>query len=154
MSLISGSCTNSHGWCIASKNFLFHRHSSRTQQSHSNHRTFFNYILDLVVFVNNKDFAGNLIATGSKRNIQLAKHVIFDGDTNKIVRVKRLDNQALFVKIVSERYIGEIDNITDPQYRLRLMKSCIYNHYTTVILEKYSMYTQHVNERIRWYYMK
>lgn len=107
-------------------------------------------IPDLVVFVNNKNFAKDLIATGSESNIRLAKHVIFDNDTHRTIQIKRIDQQALFVKVVLEKYMGEIDNMTDPQYRLRLMKSCIYNHYTALVLKKYSMYTQHVNERILW----
>lgn len=101
--------------------------------------------------MNNKNFSSDLIATGSQINTELAKHVIFENNTDLTIRVKRIDKQALFVKVVLGNYIGEINNLTDSQYRLRLMKSCTLNHYTTLVLKKYSMYTQHVNERIRWY---
>lgn len=107
---------------------------------------------DLVILVNNADFAKNLIETGSESNIRLAKHVIFDNDTvDSTIRVKRVDKQAVFVKVILKNYIGEINNNTDPDYRLRIMKSCILNQYTVVVLKKYSTYTQYVNERMRRY---
>lgn len=102
--------------------------------------------------MNTVDFAENLIETGDESNIQLAKHVIFDNDTtDSTIRLKRIDEQALFVKIILNNYIGEIDNMTDPDYRLRIMKSCILSHYTVVVFKKYSLYTQYFNEKIRLY---
>lgn len=106
---------------------------------------------DLVIYVNNGDFAKNLIATGSELNIQLAEHVIFDNDTiGSTIQIKRIGKQALFVKIILKNYIGEIDNKTDPLYTLRIMKSCILNQYTVVVLKKYSPYTRYLNEKMRW----
>lgn len=83
-------------------------------------------------------------------NIQLEKHVIFDNETiGSKIKVKRIDKQAVFVKIILGNYMGEIDGKTDPQHRLRIMKSCILNQYTVVVLKKYSTYTRLVNEKIR-----
>lgn len=107
-------------------------------------------LLDLVVLVNNVDFAKILIESGSESNIQLASHVIFDNDTiDPSIKVKQINKQAVFVKVILNNFIGEINNMTDPHYRLRIMKSCILNQYTVVVLKKHSSYTRYVNEKIR-----
>lgn len=57
--------------------------------------------------------------------------------------------KALFVKIITNRYITDISERTDPTYSLRIMKSCFLNYYSVVALKKYSCYTKYFNEKIR-----
>lgn len=82
--------------------------------------------------------------------IQLAKRIIPDNDTTESkVRVTENDNLGVFVKIISNKFITDVDEKTDPQYTLRIMKSCFLNYYSVVALRKYSTYTQYFNEKIR-----
>lgn len=82
--------------------------------------------------------------------IQLAKRIIPDNDTTESkVRVTENDNLGVFVKIISNKFITDVDEKTDPKYTLRIMKSCFLNYYSVVALRKHSTYTQYFNEKIR-----
>lgn len=59
------------------------------------------------------------------------------------------EKNALFVKIITNRYITDISDRTDPKYSLRIMKSCFLNYYSVVALKKHSCYTKYFNEKIR-----
>lgn len=58
---------------------------------------------------------------------------------------------AHFAKILSNDYLADISETTDPEYKLRLMKTCLFNHFTVVALQKCSSYTQYFREKIGMY---
>lgn len=59
------------------------------------------------------------------------------------------EEKALFVKIITNRFITDIDSRTDPTYSLRIMKNCFLNYYSVVAFKKHSSYTQYFDEKIR-----
>lgn len=97
-------------------------------------------------------FTKTLTESGVDNYIQLAKRIIPDNDTSESkVRVTQNSNLGVFVKIISNHFITDVDEKTDPNYTLRIMRSCFLSYYSVVALKKYSTYTQFFNEKIRMF---
>lgn len=61
------------------------------------------------------------------------------------------DNYAVFVKVNYNRFVTDIAAIFNESIKLRLMKSCFYNQYTTLVMPKHSPYKDYVNHKIKGY---
>lgn len=80
--------------------------------------------------------------------IKLSKRNIGENGTEAGRQAVESNKMAQFVKILSNDYLTEITVATDPDYKLRLMKTCFFNYYTVVALQKHSVYTQYFRTRI------
>lgn len=58
------------------------------------------------------------------------------------------DNYAVFVKVHYKLFVTDIAEIFNESVKLRLMKSCFYNQYSTLVLPKHSPYTKYVDNKI------
>lgn len=113
---------------------------------------FFTDLHWLVRGTSHVQFSKTLIESGVDNYIQLAKRIIPDNDTSESkVRVTKNGNLGVFVKIISNQFITDVDEKTDPNFTLRIMKSCFLSYYSVVALKKYSTYTQFFNEKIRMF---
>ncbi len=90
-------------------------------------------------------FAVTLNASGVTSLVQLSERAL----EKSTVGIDDGGNYALFVKIITNGYITDINEKTDPTYSLRIMKSCFLNYYSVVALKKYSSYTKVFNDKIR-----
>lgn len=61
------------------------------------------------------------------------------------------DHYAVFVNVNYNRFVTDIGEIFEESLKKRLMKSCFYNQYTTLVLPKHSPYTDYVNVKIERY---
>lgn len=89
--------------------------------------------------------ASTFNASGVPKFVQLSQRNFDKTSIDGIYNEKN----ALFVKIITNRYITDISNRTDPTYSLRIMKSCFLNYYSVIALKKHSCYTKYFNEKIR-----
>lgn len=89
--------------------------------------------------------------TGIDIYIQLSKRNIEENGTEVAKRAMETNKIAHFAKILSSDYLADITATTDPEYKLRLMKTCLFNHFTVVALQKCSPYTQFFREKIGMY---
>ncbi|XP_037052444.1 uncharacterized protein LOC119085982 [Bradysia coprophila] len=93
--------------------------------------------------------APTLKATGVTNLVRLSQRTI--DKNNATMDDSSNERNALFVKIITNRFITDVNENTDPTYSLRIMKSCFLNYYSVVAFKKYSGYTKYFNEKIRAY---
>lgn len=94
------------------------------------------------------DLAQALFDTGVDIYIQLSKRNIGDNGTEVGKRAVEDNKLAHFTKILSNDYLTDITRDTDPNYKLRLMKTCLFNQYTVIALQKHSTFTQYFRTKI------
>lgn len=89
--------------------------------------------------------APTLNASGVTSLVRLSQRTVdvpgMDGGNN--------EEKALFVKIITNGYITDINSRTDPTYSLRIMRNCFLNYYSVVAFKKHSSYTKYFDEKIR-----
>lgn len=55
---------------------------------------------------------------------------------------------GVYTEVILDRFLTSIQPVIADALQMRLMRSCIYNHWTTFGLLKNSPYTLHFNEKI------
>lgn len=83
--------------------------------------------------------------TGVQKLVQLSKRTFNKTSPDGINNEKN----ALFVKIITNRFITDINSTTDPTYSLRIMKNCFLNYYSAVAFKKFSCYTKYFDDKLR-----
>lgn len=66
-------------------------------------------------------------------------------------RIRSLDARyAVFTENLMHRYLTAIEPVLDAvlQSQMRLIRTCMYNHYTVFALQKHSPYTSYLNRKI------
>lgn len=68
--------------------------------------------------------------------------------TERIEKIRSRDDYGVFVKVLLNSFVTDIDHLMDEALTLRLMRQCFYEQYTVFALKKHSPYTSHVNRKI------
>lgn len=91
--------------------------------------------------------------TGKKdadaKYLELYKLAVQEKDANeRIAQIQHNKQYAVYVEVLLNSYVTNIEGMVPEALSLRLMKSCVYNHFTVFVLKKHSPYTKFLNEKI------
>lgn len=66
----------------------------------------------------------------------------------KLRNIQENPRYGVYTEVVFGRFLTAIQTVLDEALKMRPMKSCIDNHYTTFPMQKNSPYTEYFNEKI------
>lgn len=71
--------------------------------------------------------------------------------SDKLRNIRQNPKYGVYTEVIFGRFLAAIQTVLDDALNMRLMKSCLYNHWTTFALQKNSPYTEYFNEKIAMY---
>lgn len=80
----------------------------------------------------------------------LAAHSELEESINeRIQKLRTRKDYGVFVKVLLNSFVVDLDNIMEEALTMRLMRQCFFDHFTVFALKKHSPYTAYISEKIK-----
>lgn len=84
----------------------------------------------------------------SYRNLA-AQSELEESINERIHKLRTRKDYGVFVKVLLNSFVVDLDNIIKEALTMRLMRQCFFDHYTVFALKKHSPYTGYISDKIK-----